>query len=245
MALINKLSAIGNAIREKTGKTDLLTLDQMPQEISSIETGGEDSYYDEFWDTYQQNGERTDYEYAFTGRGWNERNFYPKYDIKPIDTAYYMFSRFPIEIDLEQKLKECGVVLDTKNCKNLNRTFWYCEIETIPTIDCSSVKLLDRTFSYCKIKTIKKIIYNKDIVDTYAFWECFDLTNITIEGEIGKNLDLSYPKLLTIESVDSIINALIDLTGNTTQTLKLNADVKAKLTETQIASITSKNWTLA
>ena len=40
MALTNKLSAIGAAIREKTGKTELLTLDQMPTEIASITTGG-------------------------------------------------------------------------------------------------------------------------------------------------------------------------------------------------------------
>jgi hypothetical protein len=40
MALINKLSAIGDAIREKTGKTELLTLDVMPEEIRGIETGG-------------------------------------------------------------------------------------------------------------------------------------------------------------------------------------------------------------
>lgn len=40
MALTDKLSAIGNAIRNKTGKTDLLTLDQMPTEIGAIETGG-------------------------------------------------------------------------------------------------------------------------------------------------------------------------------------------------------------
>ena len=40
MALTNKLSAIGNAIREKTGGTDLLTLDQMPTEISNIQGGG-------------------------------------------------------------------------------------------------------------------------------------------------------------------------------------------------------------
>ena len=40
MALTNKLSAIGDAIREKTGKTNLLTLDQMATEISSITTGG-------------------------------------------------------------------------------------------------------------------------------------------------------------------------------------------------------------
>ena len=40
MALTDKLSAIGNAIRAKTGKTELLTLAQMPAEIESIETGG-------------------------------------------------------------------------------------------------------------------------------------------------------------------------------------------------------------
>ena len=40
MALIDKLNAIGNAIRAKTGKTDKLTLDEMPTEIASIETGG-------------------------------------------------------------------------------------------------------------------------------------------------------------------------------------------------------------
>ena len=40
MALTDKLSAIGNAIREKTGNTSLLTLDQMPAEIASIHGGG-------------------------------------------------------------------------------------------------------------------------------------------------------------------------------------------------------------
>lgn len=40
MALTDKLSAIGVAIRAKTGKSDLLTLDQMPTEIASITTGG-------------------------------------------------------------------------------------------------------------------------------------------------------------------------------------------------------------
>lgn len=42
MALTDKLTAIGNAIREKTGGTDLLTLDQMATEISNIQGGGGD-----------------------------------------------------------------------------------------------------------------------------------------------------------------------------------------------------------
>lgn len=40
MALTDKLSAIGDAIRAKTGKTDKLTLDEMPTEIASISGGG-------------------------------------------------------------------------------------------------------------------------------------------------------------------------------------------------------------
>ena len=40
MALIDKLTAIGNAIREKTGTTDLIPLADMPQAILNIESGG-------------------------------------------------------------------------------------------------------------------------------------------------------------------------------------------------------------
>lgn len=40
MALTEKLKAIADAIRGKTGKTDGLTLDQMPTEIEGIESGG-------------------------------------------------------------------------------------------------------------------------------------------------------------------------------------------------------------
>lgn len=40
MSVHEKMTAIANAIREKTGGTDALTLDQMATEIAGIETGG-------------------------------------------------------------------------------------------------------------------------------------------------------------------------------------------------------------
>lgn len=40
MALIEKLNAIGDAIREKTGGTDKLTLDGMVEAIAGIQSGG-------------------------------------------------------------------------------------------------------------------------------------------------------------------------------------------------------------
>lgn len=44
MALINKLKAIADAVRAKTGKTDKMTLDQMATEIMAISGGGGCSY---------------------------------------------------------------------------------------------------------------------------------------------------------------------------------------------------------
>jgi hypothetical protein len=45
MALTDKLTAIADAIRDKTGKTDGLTLDAMPAEIEGIESGGMPEIY--------------------------------------------------------------------------------------------------------------------------------------------------------------------------------------------------------
>lgn len=41
MALIDKLNAIGSAIRAVTGKTDKMTLDEMLSELRNIQQSGE------------------------------------------------------------------------------------------------------------------------------------------------------------------------------------------------------------
>ena len=61
MALTDKLSAIGNAIRAKTGKSDLLSLDAMPAEIASIQTGGSGGGSGNIVQTIKS------YDYEFTG----------------------------------------------------------------------------------------------------------------------------------------------------------------------------------
>ena len=48
MALIDKLTAIANAIRGKTGKEDSLTLEQMVTEIEGIEAGGGKPVFESF-----------------------------------------------------------------------------------------------------------------------------------------------------------------------------------------------------
>ena len=78
-----------------------------------------------------------------------------------------------------------------------------------------------------------------------AIQRCDNLVNLTVYCKLTNTFLLDYAKNLTTESVDSVINALENLTGQNSQVLKLHSDVKAKLTEEQISTITSKNWTLA
>lgn len=59
MAIVDKLKAIGDAIREKTGGTAKLSLDQMVDEIEGISTGGggdsteiEDAFINRSFETY-------------------------------------------------------------------------------------------------------------------------------------------------------------------------------------------------
>lgn len=72
MALTDKLTAIANAIRGKTGKADALTLDQMATEIEAIEAGTKVEIRPEFLDAmtgYSFEMNLTDY--VFNKRGLN------------------------------------------------------------------------------------------------------------------------------------------------------------------------------
>lgn len=73
MALIDKLTAIADAIRGKTGKTEEMTLDQMATEIAAIETGGggEDliaAHFNRTIEHYSSNEVKSVPDYAFE---WN------------------------------------------------------------------------------------------------------------------------------------------------------------------------------
>ena len=76
-----KMTAIADAIRAKTGGTEPLTLDGMAEDIPKVYNAGKQAQYDEFWDDFQQNGEQRKYMRAFQGSCWTDKTFNPKYDI--------------------------------------------------------------------------------------------------------------------------------------------------------------------
>ena len=64
--------------------------------------------------------------------------------------------------------------------------------------------------------------------------------NITLNGVHSLAFDGDIA--LSQESAVSILNALADLSGTNSQTLKLPSEVIARLTSNQISIATNKNW---
>lgn len=78
------------------------------------------------------------------------------------------------------------------------------------------------------------------------FTYCSLLKEVRFVAETIKlSIAFTHSPNLSDDSIQSIIDGLADMTGQDAKTLTFHADVKAKLTETQIATITNKNWTLA
>ena len=65
-----------------------------------------------------------------------------------------------------------------------------------------------------------------------------------VPNTIKINIAFKQSSKLSDKSIQSIIDGLADLTGQTSQTLTFHSTVGNKLTDTQKATITAKNWTL-
>lgn len=177
---------------------------------------GKKEQYDEFWDNYQDYGNRSEYSYGFYRANWNDISYNPKY---------------PIIIQASD---------------STSNTFTYSTI-TDTRVDIT-IKSQTASFFYrCyELKTIRKLIVTENATLNNAFRDCSALENITVEGTIGANIDLSYSPLLTHASIMSVINHLKDYSGSgATYTLKLGTKNLAKLTDTEKAIATQKGWTLA
>ena len=128
MALTDKLSSIADAIRDKTGKTELLTLDQMPTEIAGIETGGGGSDLPE--EVFNITG-NCDYRFAYNGWNWFINQYGNKITTNYIKEAQYMFSNstyltdIPFEINLAHDFAPSGAYM-----------FYYCsKLKKAPKIN--------------------------------------------------------------------------------------------------------------
>ena len=268
MALTDKLTAIGDAIRRNTGDETLIPLADIPSEVDRVyllgnEAGfsngyqngvidGKQAEYDAFWDSYQQKGNLKDYQFGFCGRGWNADTFKPKYDIAPTQYANSCFKLSGVRKSLPQICTEQGIVVDFSKSKAVSEAFsltWFTEIGVVDTRS-STEATLDRVFYSCSYCTkIEKFILKEDGSQALSgcFTNCSALQELTIEGTIGKNgFNVSPCSRLSKESITSVINALSTTTSNLTVSISKEAKESAFTEEEWDTLIATKtNWNIS
>ncbi|MBR5538435.1 MAG: hypothetical protein IKU61_00900 [Clostridia bacterium] len=208
MSVNEKMTAIADAIREKTGGTDALTLDGMAEAVQNVYDKGKQAEQDAFWDVFQNKGGEANYRYAFCYSRFDDTTYNPKYDIKCTNvttSGEFMFYSSPIT--------------DTK-----------VGIYAPPSNISSAFKSSD-------LVTIRLLHMHDTTTSSGAFADCTKLKNITISGTIGKAISFQDCNKLTHESLMSIIEHLGTVTSaltcalGTTNLAKLTDAEKAIATQ--------------
>lgn len=177
---------------------------------------GKQAEYDRFWDNFQDYGKRINYSRCF----WAVASGINAWTDKTYNPKYPIKTQNGFEMYHYANITSTKVPIEILS-GNMQRIFANCPVETIPLLKISGT-----------IPSTSEMFLN-----------CTNLKHITFEGEIGKSISFQHSPL-TMDSVNSIITALKDLTGETAQTLTLHNTVGSKLTDEQKAIITAKNWTL-
>lgn len=249
------LTAIGNAIRGKTGSTELILPSDMPAAIENIEIGsgeyseGFEAARKQFWDGLQDYGNRTNYERAFLR--WSAEGIKPYYSMHPTNCSYMFYNASKNNdntFDMAARFENLGIVLDTSQATTLDWMFYSNDkITRIPVINTTSATNLNSVFYGTKAHTIDKVILKEDGSQTFSntFAYCANLKEIRIEGKIGNNFQIGNNSVLSVESMLSIFDALLNYKDSgTTHTCSLGSKNLAKLTNEQKAIATEKGWTL-
>lgn len=223
-------------------------VESLNNELATSLYGGDTGYkgyYDEFWDTYQENGNKTHYSYAFAGLSWG-KVFEPKYSMKP-QYASGMFYQTGLRADLVKHLENLDVTLDLSRAISIDSIFYSAYFTRIGVLDVTSATGLSNAFSYCAhLTTIDKLIVTENTTYSSNFVHCDELENVTFEGVIAKNgLNLQWSTKLSKASITSVINALSTTTSGLTVTLSKTAKEAAFTADEWSALVNTRpNWTI-
>lgn len=227
------MTDIANAIREKSGTVEKMKPAEMPQAVRNIKSDDIKLF-----------------NYYIGIHGFNFSDLEVEHLI--IELPNYLGGVTLIEPgNINSLTKEITLKLSNK-IDSMNRLVYGATYNR-------SVKILNLDFNTSNVtsfhQSINCLIYCETINGVFDFSNAksvqyiFNKMNSLVYVRFAKEtLKLSISILsayLSDESIQSIIDGLADLTGQTAQTITFHTTVKNKLTEEQIASATSKNWNIA
>lgn len=238
MALTEKLTAIGDALRRNLDSAEAFTLAEMPGEIDRIPEKVEA----DFWGKVSKGMDR----YHFAGDSWNVDTFYPQGRFTcATGNPQYLFAyhnRRHEPYDLAQRIADCGAEFVFLGASKMDYAFYGANITTLPALDFSNTTKLQSTFSGCSaLHTIQVLALGEATEFSHTFAGCTALENLTISGTIGQNgFNVSECPL----SRESLLSILVALKPNAGKTLTLGADNLAKLTQAELDGAAELGWSL-
>lgn len=138
-------------------------------------------------------------------------------------------------------------LLDNGNLINLSSTFNGCStLQFIPFFDTNKTTRLISAFDNCfEIKAL-----NLNLISITSAWmqgsvinHCVNLEFLTLTN-VKVSINISSSTKYSRETLLGIINNLVDLTGQTAQTLTMGSTNLAKLTDEDKQIATNKNWSI-
>lgn len=248
MSFNEKMTAIANAIRDVSGKTDKLSLDDMPREIGEVCAA---RWTDGYHSGYQEGAAFAppdDLRYA-TKVGFSDLNKFGKSEVVlnvPFVTDYYeMIKDTTTNTTVEHltingandgtikyadhafygatdnKLQHITLNCDFSKCENFQYMFGMR----------NAVKIIDGTpIDFSSAKTIDALFLRNTVLETM----------LVIPNSIKVSLDFSLNSKLSNATIQSIFDGLA--TVSTTKTLSLSSSVK--ILQAQYDSARNKGWTV-
>ena len=137
---------------------------------------------------------------------------------------------------------------DTANGRLFNNMFASCPAKRIPSLDLRKATNVYGLFVSCSAEEIGELDISS-ITSEPAMRDMFKNCNYLkkvcfVPGCIKFDISFVHCSKLEDSAVQSIIDGLADLTGQTAQTLTLHPTVGARLTAEQKAAIAAKNWSV-
>ena len=263
-----KFKEIADAIREKTGTTDLIKPSEFADKIEDVYVAGQNAGsggYDEGfadgrqtekrerWDKHME-ALKNGWNYAFAGSGITDETFTPYTDIK-MSAGYNIIGLFTNSsiTNLKGILEKYGTTLDLSKGANSQNLFNASKVTHIPRLLLDSATSLGLAFSSCTDLVSIDELYAPKITSangwSNTFQKCTSLEELRITSEIKYNsFDVHWSTKLSHESLMSILTALADKTTDTSGTdwvCTLGTDNLNKLSDTEKAVATGKGWVLA
>ena len=184
MALTNKLTAIADAIREKTGDTGLYTLDEMATAISGITGGGEGS-----GGGYNPTDEELtisgifQYKFAYNSWNWIIDNYGDRITTKDLVNLMYGFRD-------NEKLTEIPFALNCKaTTKNsFTNLFYGCKnLKNVPKMNNCYIESIDNIFGNCN--SLREI---PEDIDANWDWSAMETLTTAYSGNRASSLANCY-----------------------------------------------------